>query len=277
MNLGLTFDEKILNSHSKESWLELILTKGVDFIEISPHPSALTLKEYYSIGNKSSNLNIDTHFHVPYFANMLNYTFDSNIINRENIKNSYYDLLEWICSIKNNNSESYLVIHGAPYNNNKQNALDATMSFTDTILNQIIKNNYPIKILYETLAVEDGNAIGDSWEDLYKICKEFDKKHVSICWDICHDLRNHNFKTDHLNSINFDLIPYAHIHGYNKNTKISHVDLSFNKTHFEKTLLQSKKLGFKGLVNLEHLIYACGKDYENLILNDIDWIKTLDL
>lgn len=277
MKLGLTFDEKILKNHSIESWLERIYTNGASFIELSPHPNALDLKDYYNIGHLSSTLNIDTHFHVPYFADSLNYTFDMSIVNRHSILNAYFNLLDWICEIKSNDSLSYLVIHGASYTDDKERAIDTTMKFTDSILNQIVKKNFTIKVLYETLSIDEGKAVGESWEDLYMICKEFGSENTGICWDICHDLRNNNFKINHLKSIDYDLVPYGHIHGFNQSTKVSHLDLSFNKTVFKLALEESKKLGFDGLVNLEHLIYACGDDYENNIFNDLAWIKDLKL
>jgi sugar phosphate isomerase/epimerase len=273
MNIGLTFDEQILNSKNTEDWLDLVTTNGASSLEISPHPGVLSLKDYHSIANKSSILSLDLHFHVPYFADKVGFLFDWNIINRESRLKNYFNLLEWIESIKCDDSFSYLIVHGQAYDTNKINALDTTMRFTDNILNQIIKKNYNIRLLYETLPRAVEQSIGNHWDDLYSICNEFDSDNIKICWDICHDLRNHNFSIDHLKNIDFSKVPYAHLHGFDKSRNLDHVGISYNTELYKETIVKSKEFGFNGLINLEHLIYACGQNYETIISNDLQWAK----
>ncbi len=66
MNIGITYDEKILDLRIFDEWLEIIAENGANFIEMSPHLSILELELYQKIANKASNLKMDTHFHAPY-------------------------------------------------------------------------------------------------------------------------------------------------------------------------------------------------------------------
>lgn len=273
MYAGITFDEKVLHTSILEEWLHRIAEKGASFIELSPHPSVLDLKHYQTIAKKASNLNMAVHYHVPYFADPHGFQMDWNITERHGHLRQYEQLFDWIDTISNNTEVHYLVFHVASYNTHKKNAMDSTLRYLDILLNRIVTKHPQICLLAETLSVEDGAAIGNTWDELNTLMHTFQTEHLKICWDLCHDLRNHGFKTEHISTLDFKQIPYGHIHGYAADLQKSHVDLAPQQTVYEDALKQAHALGFNGLINLETLMACCGDDYKETALRNLEWTQ----
>jgi len=210
---------------------------------------------------------------VPYFADEHGFTLQWDVLLKDRVLNNHKQLFNWVQEIKQNDALSYIILHGTPFESKKNNAMDATMRYLDLFLNQIEKENLNITLLVETVSQEDGLCVGNEWKDLYSLLNNFQTDRLKICWDICHDLRNHQFETNHLNTIDFNQVPYGHIHGYNAHDKKSHYSLKQQSDLYEKVLTQSKELGFKGLLNIETLMNPCGKTYETDTLHDLNWLR----
>lgn len=274
MNIGTTFDEKILKYRIIEEWLEIISENGASFIEISPHPSVLDLKDYQSIANKASNFGMKTSFHVPYFANQAGFQLTWDITARHQVLKNHKELFHWIEDIHGQSNGAYLVLHGAAYENgHKKSAMDTTLRYMDAFLNDMATKNHKTTLLLETLCIEDEKAIGNHWEELESILNTFQCDQLQICWDLCHDLRNHLFQLEHIETLPFSKVPYMHIHGFHEATQKSHVSVSDQKPVYEEAIRRAIQFGFKGPINLELLKTPCGETYEKSVTNDLKWLQ----
>lgn len=262
--IGFTFDEKILNDYTLDSFFNILPIDSIDSIELSPDDSILDLSIYKAIAKTIEKNNQSINFHVPYFANKTNYDFSSE---KSIVIKHYTKLFSIIESLRQYSVKiPSLVIHGATIIDDNHNlALYKSLSSIDFLLNFISKKNIDINISLESLS-NNSNEIGRSREEVISVIKEFNTKSLGICWDLCHDY--YNFDNYYLPNNKFlDNVNYVHIHG--KNNNIKHVSFKkyFNYDYF------LKNYDFKNVINIEILKDLCGNTYYDDLINDINLLK----
>ncbi|WP_432408260.1 TIM barrel protein [Wukongibacter sp. M2B1] len=275
MKIGYTFDEKILNTLSPSELLSKTKEMGISSIEVSPDEKILHPKKYFEIARISSNLDMEVHYHVPYFADQFLYEIMNFKEFKKDIQAKYETLMSTISDIQNITCKSsVLTIHGANYGDKKdqEKAFNNTFTFLDWLLNFLEKRNISLKLALETLN-KDEQVVGNSREGISYILNEFTGSKLGICWDICHDAYNYSPGKLPLEDDFYNNVIYSHIHGINLSKAKSHVSIKNSDINFndEINFLLDKK--YTGVLNLELLISLCGDGYLKDLFDDIELLN----
>lgn len=262
MNIGITFEEKILNEISLKEYINFIKNNNITFLEFAPNIEKYGIEFYNNIFNLLKNLNINIHYHLPHFINR---KLDVTNFKKENIQEfiNYYNI---ISNFERNNKSANLIFHGAKYENiAKDQALNKTLDFIDFTIKFFDENKIDISLLIETLNKKKNKVIGDNRYDLVKICEKYKK--LNICWDMTHDFLNNN-KIIKPSSIFLNKVGYCHIHGFN--LKKSHIPLNTNNL-----LNDYIKISLSKKFNLNIELLFC-ENYISELKKDINFIKVLN-
>ncbi|MDM8533413.1 TIM barrel protein [Clostridiaceae bacterium HSG29] len=262
MNLGITFEEKILIEIDQTEYMNFIKKNRLSFLEFAPNFSKYSYEFYKNIFNGIINSNIKIKIHLPHF---IDENLDiSNFSNKNKLKLiEFYNSLNDLIDLSKNNI--ILVFHGAKYETiSKDEALSKTNAFIKFSLQFFNENNYLVNLSIETLNTHHHKVIGDNREDLINIVKSFNNK-IGICFDITHDYLN-------LEEITFpskeflSLVNHSHIHGFNKDN--NHLPVYKNEILFDMIKLLKKN---NYPINIEMLL--CD-NYLNELQKDIDLINS---
>ncbi len=261
MNLGITFEEKILERISLNQYINFIKENKISFLEFAPNFKKYSFDFYKNIFNQVKILNIKIAIHLPHFIDdsldLTNYSKDMEIYFLK-----FYSKLNDLYNLEDN--KITLVFHGAKYETiTKNKALLKTESFIKFSLNYFYEMNYLVTMSIETLNINHHKVIGDSRKDLIDLINKFNNKSLGICFDITHDYLN--LKKIVTPTIDFlNLINHTHIHGFNIND--CHLPIHNNKILFS-TIKLLKKNNYP--INIELLI--CD-NYLSELKEDIDLI-----
>ncbi|MEA1974262.1 MAG: TIM barrel protein [Bacillota bacterium] len=264
MNLGITFEEKILERISLNQYIGFIKDNKISFLEFAPDFKKYSFDFYKEIFNKIKNTNIQIAIHLPHFIDesldISNYSKD-----KEKYFSQFYNKLNNLYDL--NDNKITLVFHGAKYETiTKKEALLKTESFIKFSLNYFNEMNYLINMSIETLNINHHKVVGDTRNDLINIVNKFNNKSLGICFDITHDYLN--LKAIITPNIDFlNLVNHTHIHGFNMNS--CHLPIHNNKMLFS-TITLLKKNDYP--INIELLI--CD-NYLKELKEDIDLIQSL--
>ncbi|WP_432663480.1 TIM barrel protein [Wukongibacter baidiensis] len=275
MQIGYTFDEKILDAISPVELLSQTKEMGVSSIEISPDEKILSRKKYIHISKLCSDLDIEIHYHVPYFADHFLYEIMNFKEYKKDIKTKYETLMSIISDIQNITCKpSILTIHGANYEDNKEQekAFNNTLTFLDWLLNFLEKRNLSLKLALETLNKSE-QVIGNSREDISYILNEFKGSKLGICWDICHDSYNYYPGKISLEDNFYDNIIYSHIHGIDLSEAKSHISIKNSDINFDDEVNFLLDKNYTGILNLELLKSFCGNSYLDDLFGDIELLS----
>ena len=268
MKLSFTLDEKIFKEISPELLIEKAHNHGVSASEVSPDLDILDLMEYKKIVNIASQNNIDLNYHIPYFANEL-YEIEHFSLYEDKVKEKYISFINLLERFQEKlTNVPVIVIHGSNYaEDNKSKAMDNYLRFLDWMLNIFAKRNLPFTIALETLRKKDIRNTLDNREDIFSILKKFDCDNLKICWDICHDKMNFYPDATSIDDNFLNKIVYAHIHGHDLKSDISHVSLESSNLNYNLEIESLLKSSFKRTINIE-LLSNFSTDYlEDLFLD----------
>jgi sugar phosphate isomerase/epimerase len=277
MNIGFTLDEKIFDRIPPNELLFKTNEMGASSIEVSPDKTVLPGNTYCEIAKLCDELNIETNYHVPYFAHDFLYEIMNFNEYRKDIKCKYESLVSIISDMQSIICKpSILTIHGAVYKDsaNKEKALYNTLSFLDWYLNFLDKKNIQLELAIETLNKNEA-AIGSSREDIVYISSEFKGSQLGVCLDICHDSFNYYPGKAPLDNAFYENIIYSHIHGIDIKKSISHIALKKSDIDFKEQIDFLLQNNYSRIINLELLVNFCGDSYLKDLFNDIDYIKNL--
>lgn len=270
--LSFTFDEKILNLTSLESFSKFDILNDINYVELSPDNEVLPLIKYKKIINtlfRNKMLN----YHIPYFANNDYEIF--NFKSRENrIKKKYINFLNTIFELNLKPAyEPIIVLHGAKYESikYKETGIDDTLFFLDWFLNLIDKKNLKLKLAIETVEKSKYRTIGDITDDLFLIVGKFNNK-VGICLDIAHYTKN-NYPNNNINANILNSTIYSHIHGVDLKNNFSHISILKSDFDFKDFILLMNQRNV--IINIELLVNFCKDSYVYDLLNDIKYLKSI--
>jgi hypothetical protein len=246
MNLGITFEEKILEKIKLNEYIDFIKKNKLSFLEFAPNFDKYSIDFYKNIFNEIKKLDIQIHIHLPHFIDdnldITNYSDKTKI---EIVK--FYEILNNLCNLKNNTIT--LIFHGARYETiSKEEALFKTSSFILFSLNYLKKNKYLINLSIETLNINLHKVIGDNRKDLINIVNEFNNTSFGICFDITHDYMNLEKIVIPSNSF-LNLVNHCHVHGFNSTD--CHLPLNTNTILFNAIKLLKNN---NSPINIELLI-----------------------
>lgn len=278
MKLGFTLDEKIFHIIKPKDLLKEVRKKGIKSVEISMDEKIFPLEVYHSIIKTALSLDMEIHFHIPYFADPLYYETMDFIHYKEKATKKYrsfLSILKIFQSLLNN--DPIIVIHGANYKikERKEEGFHHTLGFLEWILNHMEKEKIHGQLALETLNQQHGRKIGDQREDLFYILDQFKSNRLGICWDIPHDLINYYPKNPPLDHYFFKKIIYCHIHGVKVENKQSHISIQKGNFSFKDQLLYLKNNNFHGILNVELLVQFCKNTYLDDLVGDIDYIHSI--
>lgn len=271
MKIGYTFDEKILDTISPIELLSQTKEMGISSIEISPDERILPKKKYIEIGRLSSELDMEVHYHVPYFADHFLYEIMNFMEFKKDIQAKYEALMSIISDIQNIACKSsILIIHGASYEDTtrEKEALNNTLNFLDWLLNFLEKRNINLQLGLETLS-RIKQVIGNSREDISYILNEFKGSKLGVCWDICHDTYNYSPGKLSLEDNFYNNVIYCHIHGIDLSKTKSHIAIKNSDINFDDEISFLMEKNYAGILNIELLRSFCGDDYLKDLFGDI--------
>lgn len=277
MNIGFTFDEKCLNTISAEEIIHKSAEANVKSIEISPDTDILSEKVYKSIIKIASDFSFEINYHIPYFANDI-YDLNNFIAYKSISKQKYEAFLSLINSLQEFiNNEPIIIVHGAKYNNKiqRKDAIYATESFIDWILNILESKKLPYKIVLETLSKKDERNICDERENLLYFLERFRTNKLGICWDICHDTLNFHPEEVPLDNNFIEKVNYCHIHGTDLDNRLSHISLVKSQIDYELQLKKLIETQYAGILNIELLVNNCKDSYIEDLFNDINYLNEI--
>lgn len=277
MNLGFTFDEKIIKTKHYKQVLDDVKLYDIHSIELSPDLKIMPFKEYDNITSYATERSIKTNFHIPYFADNL-YSCSDLDYNKENILKKYEEFIKIIGNLTlPNDYNPIITIHGANYNafNDKKSALNNTIYIIHWLLNFIEKNNLNCKLAIETLNKESIRRIGDNRDEILHIINYFKNDNLGICWDITHESYNYYPNKIPLKKEFLEHVIYSHLHGIRFNEMISHIPLKNSDINFNYLLKYLDEINFTKIINLELLINYCGDSYYSDLICDINYLNNL--
>ncbi len=290
MHYGITFDESILKEKPLEHWLNHLSALGYYNLEISPDESILAKSVYQDIAKLSSNLNMSSTFHVPYFTKNLFYEIEYFKSYKEEVKQAFINLLNLIDSMKYTDKTSQLVIHGPAYQNHSDmnKALEQSFFFCDWLLNILHKRDQDITVAFETVPKSKEHRIGNDRLELMTLVDEFQSDRLKICWDLTHDMRNTQGCFSKPTDGFYRSVDYIHIHGFDTISETDHISLvphisgkqDTDSLHVKKStydftqaLTYLHDQSYSGLVNIELLNYAAKENNESAVIADIKSLK----
>lgn len=277
MEIGFTIDEKCFNRISAEELINEASENDIKGVEISPDTDVLAANEYEKIIKLASNNLIEVNYHIPYFANSI-YDISNFAINKNKFIHKYEEFLSLIYTFQEFIINApIIVIHGAKYNNqsDKKEALYATQSFFDWMLNIFESKNLDFKIAIETLGVKDERSIGDERSDILYIVNSFKTERLVVCWDMCHDALNYYPESVPIDYNLLENVGYCHVHGTDLSKKISHISLAKSDIDYTDQINNLTKVQYNGVINIELLINYCEETYIDDLFKDIKYLKKL--
>lgn len=277
MNLGFTFDEKILKIKHYKQVFDDVKLYNIHSIELSPDLKIMSFKEYDDITSYATEKNIKTNFHIPYFADNL-YNCCNLDYNKKNILKKYEEFIKLISNLTlPSDYNPIITIHGTNYNdfNNKKSAFNSTIYIIDWLLNFIKKNNFNCKLAIETLNKESIRRIGDNRDELLNIVKYFKSDNLGICWDVTHESFNYYPNEIPIEKEFLEHVIYCHLHGISINNRVSHIALKNSEINFNHIIKYLNDINFTKIINLELLINYCGDSYYSDLINDIHYLTNL--
>lgn len=268
MQLSATFDEQILKTLSEDQWFDFCTGHHIQSLEYSPEPSVLSFEGYKRLLNKQQSLDINTTFHVPYFAKKFNNkarAYDLSYFKTSplDFKDQYDQLLEYIYWY---GEKTLLTFHGASrldtYGKDAYNmSRDTTWFAIDYLLGQISKRGLPLTLCAE-LSGPNSKTYLTTHDQILETIEKFKYSPIKICWDMTHDFSN-NMSIDTPSQTFIDAVEHVHIHGINQ-MAIKHISLENSLLDTEKILTILKNISYKKALVLELLIHTIGHPQEYL-------------
>lgn len=279
MQLSATFDEQILKTLSDDQWFDFCTGHHIQSLEYSPEPSVLTFEDYKRLLNKQQSLDINTTFHVPYFAKKFNNkarAYDLSYFKTSplDFKDQYDILLEYIYLY---GEKTLLTFHGAgrleTYGTQAYDiSRDTTWFAIDYLLGQLTKRGLPLTLCAE-LSGPKSKTYLTTREEILETIEKFKYSPIKICWDMTHDF-SQNMSIDMPSQTFIDAVEHVHIHGINQ-TAVKHISLENSLLDTEKILTLLKNIGYEKTLVLELLIHTIGhpQDYLKTLSNNLDQLS----
>jgi hypothetical protein len=269
MNIGILFDEGKIEKDLYENYIYSSLKHGVSNIEIAPHEKLMDLCDYKFIVKLADENKVNSSYHVPDFVSPFEFEI-SNFKEDNKVKNNFYNFFEYLYTLKNDNKQ-IITFHG-PKNNNGSSIYspkDNLNYFLEWALSYFVKADLDTILAIENMANIEENRFSQNPDELLKLLTEFNSKNLSLCYDVAHDYRRQSGEIILPSDEYIKKISIAHIHGYDKITKVSHLPLVNTNIDYSHALSKINKLNSNITINIELL----DKDYAKLIFNDVEKLK----